>query len=263
MKWGKWFFNLLWIVVLTILTQVGGILYAITFLIYRRQLIKRWLVFTGLYLICTFVLIPYIAPIFGREKIKTNKTIKVHMLLTSLTNRNYVVPEVNNVLTNVSIELKDKYPDLEIHCLDANFPFLNRFPLLPHLSHDDGKKLDLSLIYKNEEEIITNDKPSVSGYGIFEEPRTKEYDQIEICKSKGYWQYDISKYMTLGKTNTSITLSEKGTTLLLEAILTQSSISKVFIEPHVRTRLGITHAKLRYHGCQAVRHDDHIHLQVE
>lgn len=263
MKWGKWVFNLLWIIVLTLLTQVGGILYVIVFFIYRRQLIKRWLVFIGLYLIGTFILIPYIAPIFGREKIKTSKTVKVHMLLTSLTNRNYVVPEVNKVLSQVSIELKDKYPDLEIHCLDANFPFINNFPLLPHLSHNDGKKLDLSLIYKNEEGLITNDKPSVSGYGVFEVPKEEEYNQIAVCMSKGYWQYDMAKYMTLGKTNTSITFSEKGTGLLLKAILEQQSISKVFIEPHLRTRLGIAHIKLRYHGCQAVRHDDHIHIQVK
>ena len=40
-------------------------------------------------------------------------------------------------------------------------------------------------------------------------------------------------------------------------------IEKVFIEPHLKTRLNLTSNKIRFHGCQAVRHDDHIHLQVK
>ena len=40
-------------------------------------------------------------------------------------------------------------------------------------------------------------------------------------------------------------------------------IGKIFIEPHLKTRLGLTSDKIRFHGCQAVRHDDHIHVQLK
>lgn len=39
-------------------------------------------------------------------------------------------------------------------------------------------------------------------------------------------------------------------------------IGKLFIEPHLKTRLKLTSNKIRFHGCQAVRHDDHMHVQM-
>ena len=38
--------------------------------------------------------------------------------------------------------------------------------------------------------------------------------------------------------------------------------AKVFIEPHLRRRLGVESSKLRFQGCRAARHDDHIHMQL-
>ena len=37
---------------------------------------------------------------------------------------------------------------------------------------------------------------------------------------------------------------------------------KVFIEPHLADRLGATGEKIRFQGCRAARHDDHIHVQL-
>jgi len=145
---GKLFLNIVWVVLLTVITQIGGVVYIIATLCYRRKTVKKWSVFIILYLLCTLAIVPYIAPVFGREKIKTSDTVKIHMLFTSIANRNYVVPEVNQVLADVSEKLSKKYPEIEIHCLDANFPFFKGFPLPPHLSHRDGKKLDISLVYE-------------------------------------------------------------------------------------------------------------------
>jgi len=219
--------------------------------------------FLGLYLLSTFILVPLLAPYFGREKIKTNEHIKVHMFLSQLSNRNYVVPKMNDVLDKVSFNLQKSHPDVVIHCLDANFPFWDGFPLLPHLSHNDGKKLDISLVYKDETGKTVNRKPSRSGYGVFEEPRQSEYNQIAVCLDKGYWQYDYPKYVTLGTPHKDLSMSLNATRNLVSQILKREEISKVFIEPHLRSRMNLTHPKLRYHGCKAVRHDDHIHFQLK
>ncbi|WP_299677996.1 hypothetical protein [uncultured Dokdonia sp.] len=259
---GRLFLNVLWVVLLTVITQIGGVIYIIVTLLYRKKTFKKWSVFIVLYLICTYAIVPYVAPLFGREKIKIDDTIKIHMFFTSLTNRNYVVPKVNEVLANISEKLTKKYPGIEIHCLDANFPFLNGFPLPPHLSHKDGKKLDISLLYEDQKGVLVNEKPSVSGYGAFVYPTNGEYDQISVCKRKGYWQYDFPKYLTLGTVYPELNFSEKGTKTLLQLIAQEASISKIFIEPHLRDRMNINHVKIRYHGCKAVRHDDHIHIQV-
>jgi hypothetical protein len=40
------------------------------------------------------------------------------------------------------------------------------------------------------------------------------------------------------------------------------SIEKVFIEPHLKNRLQLTSPKVRFQGCHAARHDDHVHVQV-
>jgi len=147
--------------------------------------------------------------------------------------------------------------------LDANFPFIDKFPLLPHLSHNDGRKVDVSLIYEEPNGQLTNKKPSISGYGVYENPTAKEYDQNAVCKQRGNWQYDFPKYLTLGTINKDIEFSEKGTRELAILILRQNSTGKLFIEPHLKKRLNLTSGKVRFHGCQAVRHDDHIHFQLK
>lgn len=220
------------------------------------------MIFSILYLVCTFLVVPKVAPLFGRVKIKDNHIIESHTFFTKLCNRNYVKPKLNSILLNISEKLNEEYPKIKLIYLDANFPFLNGFPLLPHLSHNDGKKIDISFIYKDKNNKITNLKPSRSGYGVFETPVKKEIDQIKKCKQKGFWQYDFTKYLTLGKKNRNLKLSNRATKKLVHLILLNVDVNKLFIEPHLKNRLNLTNPKIRFHGCQAVRHDDHIHFQI-
>lgn len=168
---------------------------------------------------------------------------------------------MNAVLMNVALQLNKEFPNLKLTYLDANFPFYDGFPLLPHLSHNDGKKVDISFIYMDESNHLTNLKPSNSGYGIFEEPLQNEIHQTTICKEKGYWQYDFTKFLTFGSRD-NIKLSPKTTKKLIELLVKNKEVSKIFIEPHLKSRLKINNSKLRFHGCKAVRHDDHIHFQI-
>ena len=249
---------------LTILTQIGGIILLLSLFIDKKIKkefrFKSGSIFFVLYLLSTFIIVPLIAPIFGREKIKHTKNIQPTMFLTDVLNRNYVRPELNNVLVNCEENLKET--GIKIKYLDANFPFINKFPLLPHLSHNDGKKLDISLIYEDNGEL-TNQKKTNSGYGVFAAPKSNETDQIKICKQQGYFQYDYPKYMTLGSKNSHLEYSNQHTKKLILAILKNKSIEKIFIEPHLRNRLNIKDNRMRYHGCRAVRHDDHIHIQIK
>jgi len=192
---------------------------------------------------------------FGREQLKYGKPTN---FLTVVLNRNYVEMPLDNLLRELTFKTSS-----DIHYLDANFPFFDGFPLLPHLSHNDGKKLDLSLVYETVEGVISDKQKSFSGYGVFEVPQTGEPDQISRCKDAGYFQYDYPKYLTFGSINDDLRFSEKGTKSLIEEILRYKIIEKVFIEPHLKQRLRLDHPKIRYHGCGAVRHDDHIHIQIK
>lgn len=248
---------------LNALTQVGGLIFLISLLLAKRWKtpfrLKTLLIFTITYLASTYILIPHSAHLLGRETIK-HEYAKPTNYGTVLLNRNYVKPELNKVLEEVKTTLGSA---VQISYLDANFPFFDRFPLLPHLSHNDGKKLDLSLVYESVDGTISNKQKSRSGYGVFEGPQGNEVNQIAKCKEAGYFQYDYPKYLTFGEINEDLQFSEKGTKLLAETLLKLDAIEKIFIEPHLKKRLNLDHPKIRYHGCGAVRHDDHIHIQIK
>ncbi len=260
----KIFLQIIVVILLTTITQIGGLIYLITLLIVRKtdkKKRKRFVVFTSLYLFATFLIIPQVAPMFGREKIKDTQTVKAQSFVYKLANRNYVTPALNTTLQKIGEDFSKRYPGSKLVYLDANFPFIDKFPLLPHLSHNDGKKVDVSLMYQTIDGQFTNKKPSVSGYGVFEAPKKGEYDQIAICKKKN-WFYDFPKYLTFGKINKNIEFSAQGTRDLVDLITKQRAIGKVFLEPHLKNRLNLTNQKVRFHGCRAVRHDDHIHIQL-
>ncbi len=250
---------------LTIVTQIGGIAYLISLFLntkWKMNLkLKPLITFTSIYLFFTFLLIPIIAPIFGREKVIHNPKICPTNYLTILLNRIYVRPSLNTLLLQTTRKLENT--TIKIHYLDANFPFINKFPLLPHLSHNDGKKIDISLIYENKKGEISTKQKSISGYGIFEHPKQGEYNQIKRCIRKGYFQYDYPKYITFGSINSNLKFSKKGTKKLIQSILNSPLLGKLFIEPHLKNRLHLDDKRIRYHGCRAVRHDDHIHIQLK
>ncbi|WP_421920036.1 hypothetical protein [Marinifilum sp.] len=252
--------------VLTIVTQVGGLVYIISLFLCNRIRVafwgKRFLFFVLLYAFTIILLVPFVAPWFGREKIKDNSNLKPASYATVILNRNYVSSETQQFIQAISNKLKHENPMIQARYLDACFPFCDGFPLIPHLSHNDGCKIDFSLVYEDQNGIIANKSKSVSGYGVFEEAKAGEIDQCNECLKRGYFQYDYPKYVTFGRINSDLQFSEKGTKGLVEAILSQRLMTKMFIEPHLKQRLNIKDDRVRFHGCQSVRHDDHIHVQI-
>ncbi|RLD53546.1 MAG: hypothetical protein DRJ05_16270 [Bacteroidetes bacterium] len=250
---------------LTILTQIGGIVYLFSLAVNKTWKanfkFKPLVSFIGLYVIATFLIVPFLAPIFGREKVKHTEIIRPTNYMTVVLNRNYVRPELNDLLAKTEKHLEGT--GIPINYLDANFPFVNKFPLLPHLSHNNGKKIDLSLVYENQNGQISKKQKSRSGYGVFASPKQNEFDQIEKCINDGYFQYDYPKYLSFGTINPYLIFSEKGTRELIESILKNPDLGKLFIEHHLKQRLNLEDNKVRYHGCRSVRHDDHIHIQLK
>lgn len=259
-------FHLLTAVFLTLTTQVGGLIYIFSVFkfpkVKKNYRIKRIALFSILYLTSSYLIIPNIAPLFGRIQIENSNILKPHNFITKLCNRNYITPKLNIVLKAVSKNLNKEFPKIKLIYLDANFPFFDGFPLLPHLSHNDGKKIDLSFIYVDTANHLTNLKPSNSGYGVYSTSTKNEFNQTNICIEKGYWQYDFTKYLTFGQSKKELKISKTATAKLIQLLLEKKEVSKLFIEPHLKKRLNLNNSKIRFHGCQAVRHDDHIHFQI-
>ena len=69
--------------------------------------------------------------------------------------------------------------------------------------------------------------------------------------------------MTPQKEKAEFEFDEKKTADFIKSCASSPFIKKIFIEPHLKSRLELSgYKKVRYHGCQAVRHDDHIHIQL-
>lgn len=251
---------------LTMITQIGGVVYVLTIALSKywksKKRLKSVLSFVSIYLIFTYLIVPPLAFQFGRERVTHTHQISPTNYVTVLLNRNYVDPKLNLVLLNTARSLEGGKSIVEIHYLDACFPFIDKFPLLPHLSHSDGRKIDLSLIYENGNGEIVDQQKSPSGYGIFEEPIEGESNQLRKCDNDGYYQYNFSKYLSFGEINKDIRFSERGTKTLINCLLNNFQVEKIFIEPHLKERMNLNSPRIRYHGCGAVRHDDHIHIQV-
>lgn len=261
---------------LTVLTQVGGFVYLFSILTYKltnkwskNNYLKATYRFTSfliLYFLTTFLIIPLLAKPFGRVPLPLKETSHLQPLniWTCILNRNYVRPELKQTAFEVAKQMNDKFPGTRINYLDANFPFINKFPLIPHLSHNDGKKLDLSFCYRyaNTNEP-TNECPSFIGYGICEEPRPNEKNTPYSCDVKGFWQYSFLSKVISQDNKKDFTFDNEKTKELVNLFAKKTTIGKIFIEPHLKTRLNLTSDKIRFHGCQAVRHDDHIHVQLK
>ncbi|SDS70473.1 hypothetical protein [Winogradskyella sediminis] len=260
MKVLKLFGHVAIIIMLTAITQIGGIIWLLAMIISHKIKKGKRIVFPLLYLLFNIVIIPPIASFFGREKLPWfNDHLKPRNWFYPLAFRNYVNSELKVQLEDAAYALS--VSDITITYLDGNFPFLNGFPLLPHLSHNDGKKIDISLMYLDPQGKSTNKKPSTSGYGVFAHS-DKNYS-TNSCLQKGYWQYDFTKHLTFGTLN-NLQLDKGKTAILIKQLLSSPSAHKLFIEPHLKHSLGLSHrSKIRFHGCKAVRHDDHIHYQTK
>ena len=108
-----------------------------------------------------------------------------------------------------------------------------------------GKKLTFLFVYQDLDGNVTNDKPSNSGYGVFEYPQLREKNQTEQCKSREL-AVRFYKYLTFGSTD-QLELNRNNQAIDKIALQT-SKTQKVFIEPHLKERWGLRSDKIRFQG---------------
>ena len=126
-------------------------------------------------------------------------------------------------------------------------------PMPPHLSHGDGREIDLAVFYVTPAGRALAKPPTSSGYNAFEPPL---HEAARVCVGvKGAHQQGdppASRGWRLDPDRTSD---------LVRRLTADVRVRRVFIEPHLKSRLGFSRdAKVRFAGCQAARHDDHMHV---
>jgi len=258
---------------LTALTQIGGLALVLGWLVVRL-LPDTWrgasmvtLASLALYALMTVALVPPLAKVGGREALPCSGTdaapYRAATPLLCILNRAYVRPPVKAVLAGLSLAVTKEFPGTQTVFLDGNFPFFDGFPLLPHLSHQDGRKLDIAFYYQDAGGRYEAGRlKSPIGYWAFEH---RQGDETDACpESRGPTsRWDMAAIQSWfpplvlepNRTRAAlIWLSGRGTAL---------GVEKIFIEPYLAARWDVTSSVLRFQGCRAARHDDHIHFQVK
>jgi hypothetical protein len=252
---------------LTVLSQVGGLILLVCWHVCRYRLFtdeaRRWLAFVSsgaAYVAITLLLVPGLAALFGRVPMplfaSAEAPVAPRSLLYCLLNRHYVKPQVRDLVIDTARRMAEKYPGSHIHYMDGGFPYGPKFPLLPHLSHADGRKIDLSFCYHSGGKYSLS--PSPLGYWVYEPPKPDEPAPYKGKPSPFRWDMPF-----LQGVNRDRKLDEKRTRDLLKTLLEQPGTEKILLEIHLQERLKVSHPRLRFQQRQAARHDDHLHLQVK
>lgn len=241
--------HLVIILLLTILTQLGGLSWLIA-LLFRR----RFVTFVALYAGLSFAAMA-IAPNTGRVALPCWKSGAVEMQswVFCAANRNYMAPKLLAALEDTAQGVDAAHPGAVLQVLDANFPFFDGFPLLPHLSHDDGEKVDLAFFYQSDGMPLGTQTRSPVGYFAFEDgpttcPQVWPTLRWDLDWLQPFWP--------------DWALDDARTATVIRLLAADYRISRIFVEPHLVDRLGLDDPKIRFQGCRAARHDDHIHLQL-
>lgn len=259
------------VIVLTLLTQIGGVALLAAVAARRALGLPQRLVATLSLLVmfyaATSLAASFVAPLFGRVALpcfasQQSKLVIRSPMLCAL-NRHYVVPQLKLAALALAADMDRQFPGTTTLALDGNFPFLNGFPLLPHLSHADGRKLDIAFYYADVQGGFRNGQtPSPLGYFAFEPPQSGATlpcaGRHDLLTAR--WDLDVLQVMRAGWR-----LEEDRTRAALQWLITQGpahGVDKVFVEPHIAERLGVSGNLIRFQGCRAARHDDHIHIQV-
>ena len=271
-----WGLYILLIVVLTALTQVGGAILLFSLLVVWsifpsgrlgriRSFITHLFAFLALYGTISLLLVPPVAQLYGRVPLQCFASERSsYAALTPLTcalNRHYVAPTVADALEAAAKAVNRSQPGTVVTYLDASFPFLDSMPLLPHLSHRSGLDVDLGLFYLDASgRYAAGEARSPIGYFGFEQPGPEAERPCRNETGIATLRWDLDWLQPLFK---PYRLDEMRTAELLSWLVLQGpnhGVSGLIIEPHLGARLGVHSQLIRFQGCKAARHDDHIHV---
>lgn len=254
------------IVLLTVLTQVGGAIYGLALwlrprFVWASSSLGLAGLSVALYAIAWFP-VGQLAALGGRKPLPCIENAGLSASIVSCAlHRNDVTPQLLGVIDALSEDVAQRYPGAQTRALDANFPFLDGVPLLPHLSHDDGEKVDLAFHYARRGEPAPGALACPIGYWRFEQPR--EGDPLPCGTRSQGWRWNMEWFAPF--TRRDLVLDEERTRYVLRWLAStgaERGVGKVFVEPHLAERLGVTGGVVRFQGCRAARHDDHIHVQL-
>lgn len=264
-------------VALTVLTQVGGLLLwlatPLLVRLYRRFATQKAgtagflfavTAFLVLYLVLTFVALPNLAALSGRVPLPCggDSPLQPATKWTCVLSRQYVKPELRSKLEALAQAMDKRNPGQVTYYLDANFPFGFDLPMLPHLTHRAGTTVDLAYAYQIESEgsWLPAEPPSPIGYWKYEAPGIEESQPCSSVESPLRWDMPW-----LQSWFPEAVMDEDRTHAMIAWLLNDMESAptrRILLETHLTIRLSLTDPRVRFQGCEAARHDDHLHLEI-
>jgi len=259
-------------VALTALTQIGGLALLLGLALGRAPSLRRasaWkrrtavtLAALAIYGVMTVLLVPPLAKALGRVPLPCGMSdgpVVAATWLTCALNRGYVRPEALALMTALGEAAGRRFPGSRLTTLEANFPFIDGFPLPPHLSHRDGRKVDLAYFYRtvDGDAPIAHGSPSWLGYFIYEQPAAGAPQPCAGRWTPLRWNFD-----GLQPRPPAWRLDEERTAWMVSWLKDDPRVARIFIEPHLAQRMNVAGGKVRFQGCHAARHDDHLHVEL-
>lgn len=249
---------------LTLLTQIGGLAYLVALLAtrrWRRSGVSQWrrtayaaTATLLIYAAASLAIVPPLAQLLGRERVPCASAPHVGCLL----NRTYLRPKTLALITGLNQAMASRFPGSGVTVLDGSFPFADGVPLPPHLSHHDGRKVDLAYFYLDANgQPIARGSPSPVGYFHYQQPRPGDREPCAARFTPLRW--DLA---WLQPEPPAWALDEERTRAMILWLKARPEVERIFLEPHLADRLGVGGGKVRFQGCRAARHDDHIHVEV-
>jgi hypothetical protein len=249
---------------LTVATQIGGAavwpaLGIVPLVSLRRRAVVALVLGAGAYAVASAAVVPALARARGHAPLPCLSAgpLRPRSLLFCVANRHYVVAKLHDEAAEIARAVEGAHPGSVVRFLDAGFPLFDGFPLVPHLSHRDGRQLDLALFLEDAGARPIDGGGSPIGYFGYVQPLA---GVAPACPPRTLdLRWDLTALQPwFGPPQ----LDMRRTASLVRITAGRAAVEKILLEPHLRARLGIDSAKVRFQGCDAARHDDHIHLQI-
>jgi hypothetical protein len=261
---------------LTVVTQIGGIALLLSWLVGRThgagglpRIARTGLflvVFVATYVAISWLVVPPLAALGGRVPLpcqargRSAVWRRAPALLRSqpsLRGRARRAPAGADVARHRPGLSRDRHlvPRRQL-------PVPEWLPLLPHLSHNDGRKLDLAFYYAAPDgTYLPGALRSPIGYWAFETPSPG--DPLPCSDQTGLsLRWDLPLLQRLYPNRPIEPERTRAALAWLASEGARHGVERLFVEPHLARRLGVASPLIGFQGCRAARHDDHIHFQI-
>lgn len=170
--------------------------------------------------------------------------------------RHFLTPLARDALIDAARALAARHTGAVLHFMDASGPEgVTPFP--PHLSHGDGRQIDVALFFETLEGRPLSAPPDTAAHGGWWPAEPPRHDETVACPQGRVGPAQKPD----PPADRNWRMDEARTKALVEILIADPRVRRILIEPHLERRFDLwDHPKLRFAGCRAARHDDHLHI---